>query len=183
MVGSRRTPSVDDLNGTEALAILRQLWNEGGEFREAVRDRIEALLAEVDPDGVADAVFADLDGIAVEELWDRSGPSPFGYTEPTEETWEMIRETLTPYLRGLERYLKLGKLEESMLYCAGLLEGIYAFGTESDTEFRDWAPDDPEHAFRWVLDKWKKGVTDRTLRERMAQELGERCPKWPGVRL
>jgi len=66
-VGSRRTPSVDDLDGTEALAILRQLWSEGGEFREAVRDRIEALLAEVDPDGVADAVFADLDGIAVEE--------------------------------------------------------------------------------------------------------------------
>lgn len=180
---SKSGPSVDDLTGVEALEILRRLWRRGGGIREEIRVEMEAILTGVVVEHVMDAVLADLDGIAVEELWDRSGPSAFGYTEPVEETWAMIQETLVPYVRDLERYLRLGRSEESLRYCVGLLEGIYAFGTESDTEFRSWAPDDPEHAFHWVLDKWTKVVSDRELRERMGQELRGRCPKWAGVAL
>jgi len=180
-MGSQETLSVSDLTGVEAVEVLRRLWDEGGAIREAVRAQIEDVLTGVVVEHVADAVFADLDGIAVEDLWDRSGPSPFGYTEPTEETWAMIEQTLAPYVGELERYLRLGWSEESLRYCVGLLEGIHAFGTESDTEFRSWAPDDPEHAFHWVLNKWTDVISDSELRERMADELGRRCPNWEGV--
>jgi hypothetical protein len=177
-VGAKKGPSVDDLTGAEALAVLGRLWAEGGAIRDAIRTEIENQLAGVVPDHVADAVLADLDGISVEELWDRSGPSRFGYTDPAEATWEIVEEALKPYVDELERYLRFERTDESLLYCVGLLEGIYAFGTESDSEFRTWAPDDPHEAFHWVLDKWSKAVSDQAARDRLEHELSVRCPEW-----
>jgi hypothetical protein len=182
-VPQQNTPSVDDLSGPEALAILRQLWAEGGPLREKLEREIDVYLSRVVPADVMDAVLADLDGITVEELWERSGETPVGYTHPADESWEIVMERLEPYVHGLNRYIRLGKLEESLLYCVGLLEGLYLFGTESNTEFRRWAEDDPKQAFHWVLDKWKKDVTEGSLRTRMRDELSQRCTGWNVVGL
>jgi len=91
----------------------------------------------------------------------------------------MIEEALGPFVGKLERYLRLGMGEEAMLCCVGLLEGIYLFGTESKTEFREWAADDSLEAFGWVFEIWKKTTPEERLRERMAEELRDRCPSWP----
>lgn len=171
-------PPISDLTGAEARAILQRLWDEGGSIRDTIRREVDILLSDVVPDHVADAVLADLDGLTVEELWERSGRTASGYIHPTEASGELLREALTPYVRELDRYTRLGRRDEALLYCAGVLEGIYAFGTESSTEFLEWAPDDSREAFRWVLDGWKRRESSRVLRGRMGELLREKCSAW-----
>jgi len=174
----KKSPGIDDLTEAEALAILRRLWGSGGQTRSAIRAEIDKQLSQVVPEHVTDAVLADLDGLSVQELWNRSGPSESGYTDPADETWNMLQEALEPYVRDLERYLRLDRAEEAFLHCLGILEGLYLFGRESDTEFRTWASDDPQEAFHWVLGKWVKATADDDLRTRMEQSLLDRCPEW-----
>lgn len=158
--------------------MLLGLWKRRGEARETIRDEIERYLREMDVDAVAGAVQTDLEALSVEDLWDRSGPSHHGYTQPADHTWEMIEEALAPSVRELERYMELGWNEKAFGYCLGMLEGIYAYGTTSESDFRVRAPDDPREAFEWVLRKWKKGRPGDRSRSRMEKELRERCPEW-----
>jgi hypothetical protein len=177
----RKRVSVHDLSAHEAQALLVRLWKRRGKLRETIRDEIESYLKEVDPDLVAGAVQTDLELLRVEDLWDRSGPSQYGYTHPADETWTMIEEALEPSVREVDRYLELGMEEEALKCCLGVLEGIYAYGTESESEFKKWAPDDPREAFGWVHRKWEEACKDGRARARMSQELLERCPSWaPG---
>lgn len=173
-----RRASVHDLRAHEARAVLVRLWKRGGSLRETIRQEIERYLREVDSGSVAAAVQQELEALAVEDLWDRSGPSRYGYTDPAEETWVMIEEVVEPFVRKMERYQKLGMQEEAFSYCLGILEGIYAYGTESESDFKDWAPDDPREAFGWVRRKWQAGCKDRRARDQMESELVERCPAW-----
>lgn len=172
-------PSVDDLTGAEARAILKRLWDEGGSsIQHMIRREIDIHLSDVVPDRVADAVLADLDGLTVEDLWDRSGSTTSGYVDPSEASAEMIREALEPHVRELDRYTRLGRGNESLLFCAGILAGIYEFGAESSTEFLKWAPDGPQDAFHWILGGWKRSVSSKGLRDRMSELLRAECPAW-----
>jgi len=43
-------------------------------------------------------LYQALDGIEVEDLWDRAGPSRYGYTSPEDMAAEMIDEELNPFI-------------------------------------------------------------------------------------
>ena len=61
------------LSPDDALAILRRLAHEDDRIAERLGSIVEDVLAGVDIDDVAEAVFFDLDTIDIEKIWDRSG--------------------------------------------------------------------------------------------------------------
>ena len=58
-----------------------------------VRGDIEACV-DVDVDRICEDVFSVLDAIYVEDLWDRSGATSFGYVTPEDMAIEMMEEEL-----------------------------------------------------------------------------------------
>jgi hypothetical protein len=141
----------------DALRILRQLAQQNNEVKEKIQQLAMEILSDVDPEEVSDDVYSELDGLDVEELWDRSGKTRHGYVDPVDEAYEMFEKVLNPFIDEMKRYQKMGLNEEAKKYCIGIIMGISKFSEESNSEFLEWAVDAPSEYLSTVVDEWKKG--------------------------
>ena len=128
---------------------------------EKIADKIERVahqyLNDVDVEQIAEEVYSELDGLEVKELWDRSGPSHKGYSDPGDMVYEMLEEVLGPFLANIRKYHKLAKPKEAKLYCIGILKGIGRYEKESKSEFKGWAGDGVGACCDEALQEWEKG--------------------------
>jgi hypothetical protein len=92
----------------------QKLSQNEGKIGEAVRAEARTLLQAVDLDETADEGFFVLDSIDVEDCWDRSGSSRYGYTEPSEAAVELVEEELQPFYDQAARYCELNMPEQDM---------------------------------------------------------------------
>ena len=145
---------------------------------EAVREEIERLLANVDPQEVANDVQLDLELIDVDAITDRSGSDRYGYTAPEEATWEVLEETLEAHVERMTWYLVAGREEIGDAYALGVLRGLYDFHHESEAEWKALGPDDAYEAFAWVLGEWKKRRKGTAERQAMRDQLAAWCRAW-----
>ncbi len=173
--GTLRIRALDEF---EAKLVLQRLIARGGSISEAVQEQIENLISTIDMEFIASQVYSNLDGIQVEDLWDRSGSSRYGYTDPSDESWVMIEEVLTPYLERIREYQDAGMASQAQQYCLGVLEGIVIYSEQSDSEFKNWAPDDPETAFSWIYSEWKGGAENDPDAKEFQRTVREKFPEW-----
>ena len=175
---TRKKNIIDEINEEDAYMILKQLANED----DTVKKRIEKIaldyLSDVDIDEIAEHVFDELDSIEVEELWDQSGSTRYGYVDPYEHAWEMFEEQLEPFIDQMEKYLNLSMYTEAKGYCLGILKGIYKFEKAATTEFADWAVDAPHNYFEVVHDKWKKKHKDKDDIEEVENIIKKELNVW-----
>ncbi len=143
-----------------AYEILKKLADEDAKISKRIEELALEYMVEVDPEDIAESVFNDLDSLDVEELWENSGRTRYGYVEPYELAYEMFEETLEPHIEQLRKCQKLSMDEEAKLHCMGILKGIYKFEKEAATEFQDWAVDDPHDNFIHIFEEWRKGNKD-----------------------
>ena len=169
---------LSSISGGEAAEILRRLCASDAQLRARIEAEAEKVLREIDVDEVADGVCCDLEMIDVEELWQRSGPTRYGYTEPVEMAVEMLEEALRPHEDRIAEYRKIGMLAPSMQYCMGVLKGIYRFEHESKTEFKDWAVDIPGECFGGILAEWQRTCTREDDAKEMKAFVAHECPDW-----
>lgn len=169
---------MEDLNPREAQEILLRLWDRGGSIKNAIAEEIDQYLGNVDVEEVAKRVFSDLDLLTREDLWGRSGATAHGYNDPADVAWEMVEEVIVQYLAEIDRYWQVGKKEEAIRCCLGVLAGIYDFEMQSDSNFKEWAQDDPREAFAWVHGEWIRKYRDEQLTSRLQNEIAARCPEW-----
>lgn len=156
----------DEISAEDALAILRLLAKEDSKIAKRIEEIAIDYLKGVDIEDIASQVYFDLDSIAVEEVWERSGQKRNGYVEPTEMAYQMFEEALEPFVEEMKKYQKLLMFVEARTYGIGILRGIYRFERESTSEYKDWAADAPAECFEWVLGEWQegqKGVADEDL--------------------
>jgi len=146
-----KTDILEEITADDALAILRILAEENKDIRKRIKQITREYLSEVDFEDVASDVYSALNSIEVEDLWNQSGRTRYGYVEPTEKAWEMFEEELEPFMEELRKYEKLCMNEEAKTYFMGILKGLYQFEKESTSEFSDWAVDDPEEYFKAAL--------------------------------
>ena len=111
---TKRDVVIEKLTPQQALEILKRLSQNEGKIGEAVRAEARTLLQAVDLDETADEVFFVLDSIDVEDCWDRSGSSRYGYTEPSEAAVELVEEELQPFYDQAARYCELNMPEQDM---------------------------------------------------------------------
>ncbi len=174
----RRAPSVDDLRPFEQTAVLTTLVQRADAVGEAVREEIERHLASVDPDGVACEVQLDLEFIDVNTIFARSGRHCYGYTAPEEAAWQVLEETLEPYLERLKWYHAAGRDEACDAYALGVLRGLYDFHHDSEAEWKEHSPDNARDMFGWVLQAWEERRKGTAEREAMLDQLATYCPRW-----
>ncbi|MFQ5812175.1 MAG: hypothetical protein ACE5I2_03130 [Anaerolineae bacterium] len=152
---------IDHLSHIDALAILRILAGSDEQLATRIAEIATAYLSEVDPEEVAAILYDELNFLEVEDVWDRAGPTRYGYVEPGEAAGQMIEEVLEPFLEELAKYQKLDMNTEANRMCMGLLLGLYQFEHESTSKFKDWAPDAPIIFAETVVDAWKDGTPSR----------------------
>lgn len=152
---------INHLTPDEALAILKHLAEEDADLARRIEQIGRKRLTGVDVEDIADQVHSDLDALPVEEVWDRAERSD-EYLEPGEAAWEMFEETLNPFMCEMKRYQELSMRLEAKRYCMGILQGIYLFDKESQSEYKNWAEDVPSQQFHLIIDKWKESAKDPT---------------------
>jgi hypothetical protein len=112
---------IKKLTAEQALEVVKRLSEKGGKIREAVLAEAKNLLMAVDADETAEEVFFVLDSIDVQDCWDRSGKSRYGYTEPSEAAVELVEEELQPFYDQAIRYRELDMAEQDTTYCMGVI--------------------------------------------------------------
>jgi hypothetical protein len=169
---------IKKLTAEQALDVVKRLSEKGGEIGEAVLAEARNLVMAIDIDDTANHVFFVLDSIDVQDCWDRSGRSRYGYTEPSEAAVELVEEELQPFYDQAKTYRALGMPEQETTYCMGVVLGIYRYEHESKSEFRKWCVDVPLECAGYLLDTWRERNrgTARTLA--MDEFIQRRCPKW-----
>lgn len=89
----RKTPEKDileEIDPDTALDILMRLAEDDAELKNKIRLTALEIMEGVDVEGVASDVFFFLDSLRVEDVWDNSGGTRYGYVDPTEYAWEML---------------------------------------------------------------------------------------------
>lgn len=150
----------DSIDADDAYVILKILAKKDKDIAKRIEKVALDYLSEVNPDDIATDVYSVLNYIDVEEVWDSSGGTRWGYVDPTEASWKAFEEAMEPFLKELEKYQDLSMLYDAKSYCKGILQGLNKFEEESESEYRDWAEDCPGHYGAKVLDKWKQGIDD-----------------------
>ena len=161
----------------QALEILRRLARDNPKIKKQIEIEAEKELKEIDVESICDDVYFALDGIDVEELWDRSGSSRHGYSAPEDVAVEMMEEELAPYNEEVIRYFKMVMDKEAKLYCMGVLKGIYRYEQESKSEFKDWSEDVPGKCFGDLLGEWRKRTTNKDVIKEMNKFIEKECVK------
>jgi hypothetical protein len=169
---------IKKLTAEQALEVVKQLSEKGGEIGEAVLAEARKLLMAVDVDEIADEVFSVLDSIDVQDCWAKSGKSRYGYTEPSEAAVELVEEELRPFYDQAKRYQELGMAAQETTYCKGVILGIYRYEHESKSEFRKWCEDVPLECAGYLLDIWRERNKSTAAGQAMNEFIQSRCPKW-----
>jgi len=131
-----------------------------------------------DAEAIAHEVLEALEWLEVEEVWDRAGPKRDGYVDTSEAADEMIAEALEPFLADMARYNDLGMAEASIFTCLGILSGLYRFENESDSEFKNWAPDLSGEYASVALEEWKKGRPPEAAMRKLRALIADNLPRW-----
>jgi hypothetical protein len=175
---TRKPQLLDSITGTDALAILKVLAERHENLAQEIDAVAKELLSHVDRDEVAANVQMELEGLHVEDVWDRSGATREGYVDPGEAAWDMFAEALKPFQDEVDKYKQLSMLEEAALTCQGLLKGIYNFDKESSTEYKQWATDAPGEYFSMILDDGKKLFEGQPSLSGLTEFLQTHCSDW-----
>jgi len=156
-----KTDIFDIITPDQALMVLRELAAKAPEIHKTAREIALKLAGDVDVEGVAEEVFCELDSIAIEDVWDRSGSKRDGYVDPGDAAWQIFEETLERFLDSLRKRQQLGLKLQAKRHCMGILKGICRFEKESESEFKGWAVDAPGEYFVSTYQEWRRGNADK----------------------
>jgi len=167
-----------DLSSEHAHGILIRLADEDAKISIRIEELALEYLTDVDPDGIAEDIFYDLNILDVEDVWNNAGSTRYGYVDPNELAFEMFEEALEPYIDDLRKCQKLSMDEKAKLHCMGILKGIDQFEREGTTEFKDWAVDAPHENFMTVFEEWREENKNPKNLEEMDEFIKRNFPKW-----
>lgn len=149
---------IRSLNHDDAYRVLMTLLREKPNLEGEIYKIATQILNDVDADEIMGDVYFELDMLDVEDLYDRSGKTRYGYVEPSEESWAMIEEAIAPFIDEMKKCQGIRRLPNmAKIYCAGIIKGLREFGKESNSEILEWAQDALEDFVENVFDEWKKG--------------------------
>jgi hypothetical protein len=100
-------------------------------------------------EGIAEALTEELEMLNIQEVWDNSGSTRYGYVDPNDLACEMLEEVLEPFLN---EWKELTESEDKEAYAKQLIKGLEQFKA-SDSGFKDWAVNGIDE----TLDELKQG--------------------------
>ena len=185
---ARKKGSVlDRLKAAEAHDVLRRLITAHPNLGAEAETIARSLLAEVTFEAVADDVEDGVRAMDLEDLNGRAGRHEWGYVGPDEAAWEILEETVEPFLDDIKRQIELGLEAEALEICKGLVLGLYRVEHEERGEVAEWAPDFPAEAAGGAIETWQREMQTtkaaragaRRSRPTFPQEFVDRfIPEW-----
>jgi len=103
---------IDKISPTEALTILKQIAKADKIIEKKITEIAENIIRNVDVEEISKEVLSVLNGIDVEELWSRSGSTPYGYVTPEDMAVEMMEDELDPFNQEVFRLCELSMPKE-----------------------------------------------------------------------
>jgi hypothetical protein len=149
---------IQSLSPDDAYGVLMILLRDNPDLEEPLYQIAAQILNDVDSDEIMDDVYYELDSLDVDDLYNRSGKTRYGYVEPSEEAWEMIEAAIEPFIDKMKKSQERVMPFMAKTYCAGIIKGLQKFGGESNSDFLDWAQDAPGEEIEKVFSEWKKGL-------------------------
>ena len=160
----KRTSILDRLKPEEAEVVLHRVLAAHRELRAEVQQIAKSLLGEVAFECVADEVEHAVRDLGLDDLGSRAGKHSWGYVSPTEAAWELLEESVSPFIEDMKRQFELGLDAEALEICKGLVLGLYRVRNEKGNEVLGWAPDFPAETAAHALATWHEGADDKTAR-------------------
>ena len=85
---------IDHLSPDDALAILKILAREDDRLGARIAEIATSYLSSADPEEIALDLYAELDALDVEEVWDRAGATRHGYIDTQKVASEMVEQAM-----------------------------------------------------------------------------------------
>lgn len=164
---------LDALEHYEALYVIRRITKDNDALIKKTIKIVEGLLSDVVPEEVAEDLYYELNSIDVEDLWNSSGKTRYGYVDPDEKAWEMFVEVVEPFMDKMKKSNELNMPLAAKNYCLGILQGLRKYSNCATSEFADWVVDVPYDYMDTVLIEWKKGNPTQEDLEEVGSQLGQ----------
>ena len=174
---------LDRLEAHEGLEVLRRLTRTDSVLRARAVESADTLLGEVSFKQVADRVELGIGALDLDDLGARAGRHSWGYVEPTEAAWNLVEETVKPFMDDLERRIEMGRREEALEVCKGIVLGLYRVEEEGGNQILEYALDSPAETAAWAVDLLKGKAGARSQGAKGASVLPPdfvemHVPKW-----
>jgi hypothetical protein len=131
---------LNNLTRSMAVSVLSKLC-ETEDLSAVILKMAEAELQQVDADDIAVGLFRSLNALDVDELYDNSGKTRYGYVEPSEMAYEMVEGTIEIFARDIEKYRDLNMKSAEKEVCLGIVRGLLMYEQKGNNEFKDWVTD------------------------------------------
>ncbi|MGM0411591.1 MAG: hypothetical protein ACQEQF_12625 [Bacillota bacterium] len=89
----------ENISPDDAYYILKRLVENDDNILKKIEEVAEEYFNKVDSEEIAETIFFELDFLNVEDLWDSSGSTRYGYVEPGERAYEMVEEVIQPLVK------------------------------------------------------------------------------------
>ena len=178
-------PLLKRLKPDEAAAVLRCLLEAHPDLAGEAEEITRSLLHQCQYEDVAAEIEDEIRLLDYDDLNARAGNHKWGYVEPSEAAWEILEETVDPFLDDMKRYLELGLEAEALEICQGLVLGCYRLSEREGGDVLGWAPDFPSEAAGNALEIWYKRVDGPKSRDprrkkhpALSPDFLSSVPKW-----
>ncbi len=173
------------LPNKESPTVLRLFLERRPELRKETEALAKSVIGDVSIEDVADAVEGEIRALDLEDLNSRAGSHAYGYIEPSEAAWELVEETVMPFLDDIKRRVESGQFDAALASCAGVVLGLYRLRDNNRDEFLGWAPDSPDEmageavvTLRKALRKAKTARGDLKDSASLPAVFRENAPEW-----
>ena len=167
---------LERLKAEEAQCVLRRLLTAHPDLDAEAETIARSLLGEVTFEAVTADVEDAVRSMDLEDLKGRAGRHDWGYVGPDEAAYQILEETVEPFLDDMKRQIELGLEVEALEICKGVVLGLYGVEHEKGGEVAEWAPDFPAEAAGGAIETWQ-----REMQTKKAERAGARRnrPEFP----
>ena len=140
----KKKGTLDRLSGDEAATVLRLLLKRHPELAKEISALAGSVIGEVSIEEIADTVEDEVRSLDLEDLNSRAGRHAYGYVEPTQAAWDLVEETVMPFLEDIKRRAEAGQQAAALNTCVGVVLGLYRLRHSQGDDFLGWAADAPD---------------------------------------
>jgi hypothetical protein len=183
--GGAVRPLLERLKPGEAAAVLRRLLEAHPDLSSEAEEIARLLLHQVTYEDVAQQIEDQIRALDYDDLNGRAGRHEWGYVEPTQAAWEILEETVEPFLDDMKRCMELRLEAEALEILKGMVLGCYCLSERKGGDVLEWAPDFPAEAAGNALEIWftggdhSKSRSDRREeRPLLSADFLSMIPKW-----
>jgi hypothetical protein len=178
---------LEHLKAEEAQDVLRRLIASHPDLGAEAEAIARSNLAEATFGTIADEVHKAVCALDLSDLNGRAGQHEWGYVEPTEAAWEILEETVKPFVEDMKRRIELGLETDALEICKGVVLGLHRVQHDKGDGLIEWAPDFPAEAAGDAIATWLAGsgprkaarVGPRRNRPAFPREFADRfAPEW-----